>query len=94
MLLDNNKYLKIVNDIKKEISSAQHKAMLSANKELILLYWQIGNIINTHKEWGNKFIENLSRDIHLDFPNVKGYSVRNLKYMAKFAGSYKEIQIV
>lgn len=94
MLLDSNKYLNIVSDIKKEIFSAQHRAMISANKELILLYWKIGNIINANTEWGNKFIENLSRDIHLDFPNTKGYSVRNLKYMAKFADTYKDIQIV
>ena len=94
MLLDNDNYLNIVNEIKKEIQSAQHKAMLSANKELILLYWQIGNIINAHTEWGNKFIENLARDIKLDFPNTKGYSVRNLKYMAKFSSQYTDIQIV
>lgn len=45
-----------------------------------MLYYNIGKIINEHKAWGNKFIDNLAADIKLEFPNVKGYSVRNLKY--------------
>ncbi len=53
-----------------------------------MLYYNIGKIINEHKSWGNKFIENLAADIKLSFPNAKGYSVRNLKYMSKFASTY------
>jgi len=49
------------------------------------LYWNIGKIIISNTKYGAKFIENLARDIKLDFPNAKGYSVRNLKYMRKFA---------
>ena len=59
--------------------------MLGANKELMELYWNIGKIIISNTKYGAKFIENLARDIKLDFPNAKGYSVRNLKYMRKFA---------
>lgn len=59
-----------------------------------MLYYSIGKIINGHKIWGNKFIDNLSADIKLEFPNVKGYSVRNLKYMAKFAETYHDEQFV
>lgn len=55
-----------------------------------MLYHNIGTIINENKVWGNKFIENLARDIKLAFPNAKGYSVRNLKYMAKFAEKYPD----
>ncbi len=58
------------------------------------IYHNIGCIINQHKTWGNKFIENLAADIQLEFPNVKGYSVRNLKYMSKFAAEYEDIQFV
>lgn len=58
------------------------------NRELIMLYYHIGTVINEHKTWGSKFIENLAADIRIAFPNVKGYSVRNLKYMAKFAETY------
>ena len=63
---------------------------MNVNKEPILLYHGIGRIINGHKSWGNKFIENLAADIKLSFPEAKGYSVRNLKYMAKFAATYED----
>ena len=45
------------------------------NRELIMLYYHIGTVINEHKTWGSKFIENLAADIRIAFPNVKGYSV-------------------
>ena len=89
MLMNNNEYLDLVQMVKQEIKQAQYKATLSVNKELIMLYHGIGRIINEHKSWGNKFIENLAADIKLAFPEAKGYSVRNLKYMAKFAATYE-----
>ena len=64
------------------------------NRELIMLYYHIGKVINEHKTWGSKFIENLAADIRISFPNVKGYSVRNLKYMAKFAETYPDEEFV
>ena len=90
MLTNDSQYLSVIENIKKEILSAQYKAAVSVNRELILLYHNIGTIINENKAWGNKFIENLARDIKLAFPNAKGYSVRNLKYMAKFAEEYPD----
>lgn len=94
MLMNNNEYLDLVQTIKQEIQQAQYKATLSVNKELIMLYYNIGKIINEHKSWGNKFIENLAADIKLSFPNAKGYSVRNLKYMSKFVSTYPDEQFV
>ena len=94
MLLNAPEYLETVDRIKQEIRTAQYKAAVSANKELLLLYHSIGTVINAHKSWGNKFIENLAADIKLSFPNVKGYSVRNLKYMAKFAAAYPDWEFV
>lgn len=94
MLINNNEYLDIVETIKLEIKSAQYKAAVSVNRELIMLYYNIGKIINEHKTWGNKFIENLAADIRISFPDTKGYSVRNLKYMAKFAAEYPDEQFV
>lgn len=94
MLINNNEYLSIINKIKSEIKKAQHKAILSANAELITLYWNIGNIINAYSTWGNKFVENLSRDIKLEFSDTTGYSIRNLKYMAKFAKIYPDFEFV
>ena len=94
MLMNQNEYLNIMESIKSEIHSAQYKAALHVNRELIVLYYHIGRIINEHKTWGSKFIDNLAADIKIEFPNVKGYSVRNLKYMAKFAETYPDEEFV
>lgn len=94
MLINDNQYLSVIESIKTEISKAQYNAALQVNKELTLLYYHIGRIINEHKSWGNKFIDNLARDIKIAYPNSTGYSVRNLKYMAKFAAEYPDEQIV
>jgi predicted nuclease of restriction endonuclease-like (RecB) superfamily len=61
---------------------------------MVMLYWNIGNIINAKSKWGNKFVENLARDIKLEFPTTKGYSIRNLKYMAKFSKITPDLEIV
>ena len=94
MLMNSNEYIEIIETIKGEIRGAQYKAALSVNRELIMLYYHIGMVINEHKTWGSKFIENLAADIRISFPNVKGYSVRNLKYMAKFAETYPDESFV
>ncbi len=94
MLMNNNEYIDLIQSIKREIQIAQYKATLSVNKELIMLYYNIGKIINEHKSWGNKFIDNLAADLRIAFPEAKGYSVRNLKYMAKFAATYQDIEFV
>ncbi len=94
MLINNNEYLELIQSIKSEIQTAQYKATLNVNKELIMLYYSIGIIINEHKSWGNKFIDNLAADLKIAFPDAKGYSVRNLKYMAKFASVYTDEEFV
>ena len=94
MLLNSNEYLSTIEQIKKEIKLAQYRAAVCVNTELILLYHNIGRIINEHKEWGNRFIENLAADIRMELPESTGYSVRNLKYMAKFAKLFPDLEIV
>ncbi|MCL2638696.1 MAG: PDDEXK nuclease domain-containing protein [Oscillospiraceae bacterium] len=86
MLINNNEYFEILEKIKTAIREAQYRAVLGANREQIILYWNIGKYIIENNKHGSRFIENLARDIKLDFPNAKGYSVRNLRYMQKFAG--------
>lgn len=88
MLMNSNEYLNIVESIKQDIRTAQYRATVSVNRELLVLYHSIGEAINEHKTWGNKFVENLAADIKISFPDTTGYSVRNLKYMAKFAAAY------
>ena len=94
MLINSSEYLETIEQVKSEIKAAQYKAAVSVNQELILLYHSIGEVINAHKVWGSKFIDSLAKDIKIAFPNVKGYSVRNLKYMAKFAATYPDRQFV
>ena len=94
MLLNDNQYFSVIESIKKQIEKARYKAAVSVNRELILLYYDIGCIINEHKSWGNKFIDNLAKDIKLAYPNATGYSARNLKYMAKFAATYPNREFV
>jgi predicted nuclease of restriction endonuclease-like (RecB) superfamily len=85
MLINSNEYFDILARIKQRIREAQYRAVLGANQEQIILYWNIGKTISTNVKYGNKFVENLARDIKAEFPKVKGYSVRNLNYMKKFA---------
>ena len=94
MLINDNQYFSVIESIKTEISKAQYNAALQVNKELTLLYYHIGRIINEHKSWGNKFIDNLASDIKIAYPNSTGYSVRNLKYRAKFAAEYPDEEFV
>lgn len=94
MLINDNQYLSVIESIKSEISKAQYNAVLQVNKEMTLLYYHIGKIINAHKAWGNKFIDNLAKDIKITYPNSTGYSVRNLKYMAKFAAMFSDEKFV
>ena len=94
MLMNQTDYLDTIHEIKAEIQKAQYQATVKVNSELLLLYYHIGHVINKHKVWGNKFIENLSRDLRLEYPDAKGYSVRNLKYMAKLAETYPDKEFV
>ena len=85
MLINNDDYFQTLENIKTQIQNAQYRAILGVNQEQILLFWNIGRIIIEKSSYGNKFIENLARDIKLNFPAAKGYSIRNLQYMRKFA---------
>ena len=53
-------YVFVVENIKNQIRNAQHKAILNANKEMLILYWNIGKVINENSTWGSKFLNKLS----------------------------------
>lgn len=92
--MNNKDYVNVVEEIKKQIRSAQHRAILNVNKEMLILYWNIGKVINENSTWGSKFLNKLSSEITSEFPSTKGFSVRNLKNMARFYREYPEIEIV
>ena len=90
-------YLEVLEGIKERISTARIRASLSVNRELIILYWEIGRLILKRQEsegWGAKVIDRLSIDLNREFPDQKGFSARNLKYMRKFAENYPDMEIV
>ena len=92
--INKNQYKEIFKNIKNEILNSQYKAMQVVNKELIFMYWNIGKVILENSKWGNKFIDNLSIDLKLEFPTINGFSVRNLKYMRKLAEEYPDFEFV
>lgn len=82
-------YFETLDSIKREISNSRARAALAANSELVCMYWRIGHSIDLHSEWGLKYLESLSYDIRMAFPQAKGFSVRNLKYMLKFSREFE-----
>jgi predicted nuclease of restriction endonuclease-like (RecB) superfamily len=90
-------YARFLASIKERIRTAQVKAALAANAELVLHYWEIGRDIlanQARQGWGAKVIDRLAADLQRDFPKLNGYSVRNLKYMRAFAESWPDRPIV
>ena len=90
-------YLELLNELKEQIRSAQLRAGLAVNRELVLLYWQLGREIlaRQHRRgWGAKVIDRLANDLRRAFPEMKGFSVRNLRYARAFAEAWPDEQIV
>jgi predicted nuclease of restriction endonuclease-like (RecB) superfamily len=92
MLIDKS-YRDVFEKLKKDILQSQLRAALAVTKELTLLYWRIGKVLSIKTEnegWGAKTLERLARDLKSEFPDVNGFSFRNLKYMRQFAQSYPD----
>ena len=84
-------YASLLDDIKGRIRRAQTRAVLSANREMLMLYWDVGRIIQIRQDvegWGSGVIPRLSRDLRNDLPKIKGFSRRNLKRMVRFYREY------
>jgi predicted nuclease of restriction endonuclease-like (RecB) superfamily len=77
-------FKKTINEIKNQINNTQIEIFQNANKSLLNLYYDLGKIIDENSSWGNKFIDELAIELKLSFPNIKGFSVRNLKNMKKY----------
>lgn len=87
-------YAQFLESIKNDIQKAQLAAMLAVNKELILLYWRTGKELIERVEsqgFGAKIIDTLAKDLSRLFPDLSGFSARNLIYMKKFAQIYPDI---
>ncbi len=87
----------ILEQLKAKIKSARLKAILTVNTELLKIYWEIGDIISAQEKeggWGSKIIEKLAKDLRFEFPEMKGISPRNLRYMRDFSIAYPRFLIL
>ena len=87
-------FKEIIGNIKDEIRNTQYKVAIENNINLILMYFRLGKILNENYEYGNKFIDEVSKSLKIEFPNATGFSVRNLKYMKKFYLEYKDDELM
>jgi len=90
-------YADWLTNLKTRIHTAQQRATLAVNRELVLLYWQIGRDILARQAeagWGARVIERLSQDLRNAFTDMKGFSPRNLKYMRAFAEAWPDAEFV
>lgn len=90
-------YAALLADIKQRVRHAQTRAWLSVNAEMIHLYWEIGALIDARQSregWGAAVIPRLSRDLHNELPEEKGFSERNIKQMLAFYREYPDLAFV
>lgn len=90
-------YAPLLAELKTRVRAAQVRAVVSVNRELIQLYWHIGREILRAQQaqgWGAKVVERLARDLAREFPEMGGFSTRNLKYMRSFVEGWEPIEIV
>jgi predicted nuclease of restriction endonuclease-like (RecB) superfamily len=83
-------------DIKARVATARQRAALAANAELIQLYWQIGHEIlqrQSTANWGDKVLDRLASDLREAFPEMKGFSLANVKFMRAFAQAWPDVEI-
>lgn len=90
MLENNEKYFETLNDIKKTLVTTRNKIVANANKDLVLMYYNIGLKLIENNKWGSSFIDTLARDLKIEFPTIKGMSARNLRYVQKFAAEFDD----
>lgn len=84
-------YTKLLNEIKQRIRQGQTRAIFAANAEMISTYWDIGRMLHERQKqegWGAGVIPRLSKDLHNELPEIKGFSERNIKLMVQFYREY------
>jgi predicted nuclease of restriction endonuclease-like (RecB) superfamily len=90
-------YERWLDAVKQRIAQTQTRAAVAANRELVLLYWELGRDILSRQErqgWGAKVVDRLAQDLRSAFPQMTGFSVRNLKYMRAFAVAWPDSEFV
>ena len=96
-LASNSEFKSWVSQLKKDIRSAQVKAAIKVNTELLRLYWRMGaDICEKQKSaiWGDGWLKELSRELMAEFPDMKGFSYRNLRYIRQWYEFYNQQLII
>lgn len=86
-IIHDGEYKQWIADLKAKVKQSQLKAALAVNQQLLMFYWDMGNqIIEKQKNtiWGSGFLKQLSRDLMAEFPDMKGFSERNIKYIRQW----------
>ena len=83
-------FKQIISNIKEDIIKTQIKTMQEVNSNLIMLYFRLGKIVSENKAYGNNFAKQVSTELKLTFPNMKGFSERNIRSMRLFYEEYAE----
>ena len=92
-----SQYKILLVELKKRIAEARSNLLYIVNRETIAVYWDIGKMIADQEKtegWGTKVVEKLARDIKIEFPDLQGFSTRNLRYMREFAKAYPGFSIL
>jgi predicted nuclease of restriction endonuclease-like (RecB) superfamily len=90
-------YADALGEIKQRIQQERLRIVIAANSAMVLLYWDVGNMILSRQQregWGTRIIDRLSRDLRDAYPDMRGLSPRNLKYMRAFAAAWRDRSIV
>jgi predicted nuclease of restriction endonuclease-like (RecB) superfamily len=90
------KYQSWLAALKADISACKLQTALQVNSNMLILYWYIGRQIDEkikQESWGSRIIEQLSADLQKTFPDLKGFSTRNLLYMQQFSVAYPDLLI-
>jgi predicted nuclease of restriction endonuclease-like (RecB) superfamily len=93
----NSEYRQWLTDLKSKIRQSQIKASIRVNEELLRLYWSMGQdfvVRQMETTWGSKFFDKLSKDLHSEFPNMKGFSRRNLYRIKQFYLFYTQDDLI
>lgn len=86
-------YAALLRQIKQRVLLAQQRAIYAANEEMLRMYWDIGKILQQSQQtdgWGKKTLQRLSVDLKNDYPEIKGFSMRNMQCMIQFFGEYNQ----
>jgi len=90
-------YAKTLETIKRRIREERLRAVLSVNAAMVLLYWDIGSLILERQKasgWGGRVVDRMAHDLREAFPDMQGFSPRNLKYMRAFSAAWRKKTIV